>query len=107
MCNFKVGQRVVFVDEFKMRLCPIEKALGVIMPIKNKVYTIREIDFVDGDFGLRLIEIINPKLRYDYGKDYGEICFSASRFRPLDEQFADEIEAYIKEKVKEESLVNI
>jgi len=95
MSNFKVGQKVVCLINFKRDEFDIE--YNVKVPLKNEIYTIRAFD---GNDSIYLQEIINPNLYYDEG--YGECSFDISRFRPLDHAFADEVEAMIKEQLKEE-----
>lgn len=58
------------------------KGLGVDIntkyPIKNKIYTIREIV---SDSALRLCEVVNKKQKYKHS--YGEKAFTIVRFREL------------------------
>lgn len=85
MCNFKKGQKIVCIK-------PIDDL------IKGEIYTVEFISVNRSSAGVVLEEI--KSIGYEGG-------FLSFRFRPLDESFSDKIETYIKEKVKEESLVNI
>lgn len=85
MTNFKVGQKVVCVDDnFQPRY------EWVTYPTKNEMYTIRNISKKGG---LRFEEIINPK--YDYEEGYHEHGFFYWRFRKPDHQFAEDVIAMI------------
>lgn len=86
MSNFKIGQKVVATVTFKG-----DENLGVRNPIKNEIYTIREIECEY----LRFCEIINPVLRYKDGTK--EVAYNPKRFRPLDHQFAEDVISYITE----------
>lgn len=85
MCNFKAGQKIVCIK-------PIDDL------IKGEIYTVEFISVSRFGSGVVLEEI--KSIGYEGG-------FLSSRFRPIDESFGEKIETYIKEKVKEESLVNI
>ena len=75
----KVGQHVVLVrDDWKHSMLLAVKRFGWTLPVKGKVYTIREYLYAEKIPHVTLVEIINPPTLT--GKD---ISFYASRFRPL------------------------
>lgn len=81
---FKVGQLVVFLpDDGGSRRDA--KKYGVRMPLVGCVYTVRDIDTryiqSDGMAGLRLEEIINPKVAHSFGM--AEAAYRIERFRPV------------------------
>lgn len=80
MCNFRVGQKVVCIGEFK-KLMPFET-----LPTLGQVLTIRDIspgkeieNF--GKFYLRFEEIHNEP--YDFNDVMSEVCFISTKFRPV------------------------
>jgi len=99
MSNFKVGQKVVCVE--RPPRDNFDEFYGLVDPLLNDIYTIRELDGIY----IRLEEIKNPLLQYSDGVN--ECAFKASYFRPLDHAFADEVEAMIKEQIKQDELINI
>lgn len=79
MTNFKVGQRVVCVWNFKNNKLPFEQ---ITQPIVGKTYTIRLIrKNKQGDIGILLEEIINKSTIHKNG--FGEQGFVIDGFRPL------------------------
>ena len=96
MSNFKVGQKVVCIED-NFRYDINERLLGVTFPLKNEIYTIRAIKATGA---LLFKEIVNPEIMYLHG--LAELGFKQYRFRALDHAFADEVEAMIKEQLKEE-----
>jgi hypothetical protein len=80
-CGFMPGQRVVCVDDdFDRRAERI--SLGIMLPEKNAVYTIREVLIYLGQTCVRLEEIVNRPWPPDLVPE-GEQAFKASRFRPV------------------------
>ncbi|WMT88255.1 hypothetical protein NO932_06500 [Pelagibacterium sp. 26DY04] len=57
------------------------------LPREGETYTIRETLEIDGQAGLRLVEIENPRADYAWG--FIEPAFAAVRFRPLTAQSDD------------------
>lgn len=93
MADWRVGQRVVCVQEFSDATALYALALGVALPRKGAVYRIRRI--VDGGASLFLLleEIVNPRVptRTLHGAAIDEPGFAARAFRPIVEdrtQFA-------------------
>jgi len=100
MSNFKVGQKVVCIDDSKQGGINI---INLVPLIKGEIYTITE--FVECDYGYIGITTKEQGCMYFYnGKIAGN---KIERFRPLDHAFADEVEAMIKEQVKQDELINI
>lgn len=79
---FRVGQRVVCVAEFDQ--ADVAAKLGVIIPVKGSIYTVREFveNPVDGEVGLRVREIDNKVMVHSCGM-LAEPAFAARCFRPL------------------------
>lgn len=102
MSNFKVGQKEVCCHNFKFQ-CEVERANGVVLPIRNEIYTIRSFIHDGQDLGLRFEEIVNPIIKYSDG--VAEKAFLSTRFRPLDHQFAEDVIAEICKSVKEDELI--
>lgn len=103
---FKIGEKVVFVDDSGIFGSENERRVGVKFPIKNNIYTIREIETLNGITGFRLEEIVNRVFGYNGGKDVGEKAFKAERFRKLDYDFAENLLAEITESVMQEQNQN-
>lgn len=80
---FKVGQKVVCVNN-----------KGTSQLIEKNKYTIKS--FVCDCYGV-LLEEVSPSEGFD--------GFLISRFRPLDETFAESVLENIKEQIKEEQLI--
>ena len=78
MNNFKIGQRVLCVKNFKSSQ---GERFKNVKPLKGITYTIRGIEHMEEGIGLLFEEIINPK--YSYTDSFGEKVFSAEHFRPL------------------------
>jgi len=91
--SYKVGQKVVCVDDSAGKITGLKEL------IKGEIYTIRELFMHRGNCVLRLEEIILPQT--PLGNEY---AYSIARFRPLDHEFADKIEAMIKKSLKTEEL---
>lgn len=81
-----VGQRVVCIDSDWGPYEATATKLGCKLPTENTVYTIREIVAVLTDVGIRLEEIVNPKVS-EYGRY--EPFFNAEQFKPVDESRLD------------------
>lgn len=85
MSSFRVGQKVVCVDdEFHGDFFDVP-----CLPVKGLVYTIRSIEVMTGSDGeqspiIRLVEVINPAMPWTIGDV--EIGFVPRRFRPVVER---------------------
>lgn len=99
--GFKVGQRVVCIEAPPngYGYYASEKS-----PKKGDMLTIRTVEDSQVGCSLRFKELINPILRYTQG--YYECQFRSFRFRPLDEDFADEVLEKVKEEINQENLVD-
>ena len=95
---FKIGQKVVCVDASGLDL-----SYGENGPQFGEIYTIRDF-YIDGT-SVYLNEIVNKKHLYNVG--FLEACFLLTRFRPLDETFAEETLKNIAEQIEQEQLVLI
>lgn len=71
--SIKVGTKVVCIDD-----SAFAPAYGEILPVKGRVYTIREILTSNGQSCFRLREIVNKPMLYTRG--LVECSFRASRF---------------------------
>lgn len=97
---FHVGQKVVCIGEFRNEDAWVYDEMGVTLPVRGEVYTVREVrqELSDDDVacGLLLVEIVNPILpRHRSSKagafpvddkgclPDGETLFGAPGFRPL------------------------
>lgn len=97
---FHVGQKVVCIAEFRKEDAWVYDALGVTLPVKGEVYTVREVrqELADDDvsYGLLLVEIVNPTVprhRSTVAGHFaaddkgwlpdGESLFACIGFRPL------------------------
>lgn len=81
--NFKVGQKVVCVDDSYLGKYANEifEDIGekINIPILGQKYTIRDVD----DNSVLLAEINNKKYNWEYDDSFGEPRFLSFRFRPL------------------------
>jgi hypothetical protein len=77
------GQKIVCIDDGGF---PISRANGFATPVKDVVYTIREMIYYPHQdcMGLMLQEIRNPVIPRK-----GEITFRESKFRPVVEKKTD------------------
>lgn len=86
--GFHVGQKVVCIKRGKWESSHPEGRVpkSETQPVFGRVYTIREIEpfIIDGYQGLLFEEIFNP-----LGESPLEVCFNASRFRPIIERKTD------------------
>lgn len=91
-----IGQRVVCIHDYGIDKKQIQ--INMKCPDLNKVYTIRDIRYFEGDLidstGVLLKELVNPLFNL---KMYGlmEPYFSASFFRPLDEKRIDQFRSML------------
>lgn len=99
MSNFKVGEKVVCIDNTPKQIQL--KELGFIYPKNNEIYTVR--GFTPSGTGIFLEEIINLPMRTHSGM--AEIGFEMRRFRKLDHQFAEDLCKELAKQVKEEQLI--
>ena len=106
MSNFKIGEKVVCVDSSGFISCFVERKYNVKYPLKNEIYTIRDIISQNGLIGLRFFEIINTPLGYNEGTNFGEKAFNSTRFRKLDHDFAENLLKEISEAMKSETILN-
>lgn len=80
MAFIKPGHKVKFInDKFTDEFSNPFKSAQLNKPIKNKIYTVRDVVETKYGIGLRLAEIVNSKFYHD---DVGlqEPAFSADRF---------------------------
>lgn len=82
-CNFRVGQKVVCVSEWKR----IGGFGGEIGPIHGEVYTIREVGFLHPDFP-RMVTVRLDEIANEVWLGF-ETCFAATRFRPVVQRKTD------------------
>lgn len=81
--TFKVGQKVVCIDEAIRADCVQHLPLR---PKLNRLYTVRSIHTepdLEG-YGIRLVELVNPSIVWSSGKDK-EWSFDSRKFRDPDE----------------------
>ena len=78
--SFHVGQQVVCVsDRFS---CDMRWRRTVrVFPVRNAIYTIREIHVEDPLMGFCFYELANPRTLFAGG--YGEPAFNSRNFRPV------------------------
>jgi len=88
--KFHVGQAVVFVQAISAQPDPFET-----YPRLGSIYHVREVVLISGDYGLRLVEIKNPRARY--ADAIGEAAFWEERFAPV-ELLPDEALAQLLEE---------
>src|SRR3990167_7935284 len=79
---FQVGQLVECVDDVNWPSA--WRALTATVPVKGRVYTVREVATHENVYGLCLEEIIDPIRRFSDG--FTEPKFNQARFRPIREQ---------------------
>lgn len=85
--TFHVGQKVVCIEgEFDQAALAI--SLGVALPTKGVIYTIRNFEDRGDEPCLRLIEIVNPKIMH-HGDIFDEPAYANDCFRPLVEKKTD------------------
>jgi hypothetical protein len=72
-CSFQVGDKVSTITEWDER--PY-----MAVPRVGEVYTVREVRAADGNIGITLAEITNPKAHLKSGI-YGEPAYVAAFFR--------------------------
>lgn len=82
---FKIGQKVVCIDD-----APMRNDCGTVMPlrlIRDKIYTVRSIHTEPhiAGYGVRLEELVNPSIVWADG-DEREWSYQSERFRPLEDQ---------------------
>lgn len=93
----KVGSLVELVYDNWYLLEKLSK-LGVVYPVKGKIYTIREIVFSQEGCGVLLEEIINPKI-HNTRNGMVEHGFRIERFRELLPPMQISIEEILEETV--------
>lgn len=76
---FKIGQKVVCIEMPDPH--PLYLKIEV-LPLINKIYTVRETGDLCGRSWIRLVEIVNPKLHYSEG--FTEVAWPAEFFRLVD-----------------------
>ena len=77
MVNFKIGMKVVCINDREF-----SKA-GEQVPLQDRIYTIRDMFYINERLVLRFEEIVNfPRPYMDIG--YVECCFYAAGFRPME-----------------------
>lgn len=87
---YKIGDQVVFKDDYTELAKRRMNRVGDIIPIVNCIYTVRDIhtpDYTGQPYGGFLLREIVNKARYwrkrDGGKEYGEPGYKIARFRPV------------------------
>ncbi len=79
----KVGSLVVCVDDvFTGEYNEELKRMNVIFPVKDKIYTVRDTEMLNGRLCIFLEEIVNRKIQYQ--DCYDEQSWWSRRFRELD-----------------------
>lgn len=73
--QFHPGMRVVCVDD------KFSEGGTEILPKRDEVYTIRDIEIIGDTAFVRTIEIVNEPRRYR--EAFSEMCFDARAFRPV------------------------
>lgn len=101
MSNFKIGEKVVFVDDSNIDYTRGMRKAKVVLPKIGEIYTVR--GYALGGNSIYLEEIKNPIMNTFYG--FLEQAFKTSRFRKLDHQFGEDVCAEIIKQVKEEELI--
>lgn len=83
-----VGRRVVCVDD---KFVFVQQEKAVTLPVRGQIYTVRNIEMIDGIPTIRLREIVNPHFVFIKSPSCytGEVAFKPERFRPLDEDDID------------------
>lgn len=89
----KIGQEVICVDD---QFLPQQINLIPNRPVKDKLYTIRDIFTTRMGKAVHLEEITNPPLEHPSGMGTFEPSFAVNRFRPLVD---DSIEVAVEEEV--------
>lgn len=108
--DITAGMRVVCVRDYTdPKQIAMAVALGVALPQRSIVYTVRDVSSPHPDLEgvmqipIRLCEIINPAVLHDAGA-MREPAWAASRFRPLDESRLDVFRNLLVDLPKEEEL---
>jgi hypothetical protein len=78
--SFQVGQQVVCVND-KFSTDQRWRQTVSVFPVRNAIYTIREIHVETPLTGFCLHEIVNPRTWFAAG--YGEPAFNSRNFRPV------------------------
>lgn len=79
---FKIGQKVICVDD-----APMRNDCGSVMPlrlVRDQIYTVRSIHtepHIEG-YGVRLEELVNPSIVWADGEER-EWSYQSERFRPI------------------------
>ena len=85
LCPFYVGQKVVMIENFKRQLTNHERNLGIKIPTKGNIYTVREVERGShGGWFIKLVEIVNPSAAFI--DSYGEPTWNVVKFAPIKEQ---------------------
>lgn len=90
MSNFRVGQKVVCMDDAPRS----PRRYKENFPKKGVVYTVRGFDPLAAGVSIFLEEVCNEPKQYNNG--YGECSFRADRFRPAVERKTDTGMAILK-----------
>jgi hypothetical protein len=103
---FRVGQKVVCVDDVECSWFDFGEDTRPNHPKKGGVYTVRWSGPFTFDVGVRagvyLVEIENPKFLWDVG-EFCEAAFGADRFRPVVEQSTNAGMAILREILDRET----
>lgn len=97
MSNFKIGQKVVCIFS-KRQFNPTLIIQGDDL-VLNEIYTIKGFSTMGG--------LLFNEICGGYWCDGDEAGYKATRFRPLDHQFAEDLLAEITEKAMQDELVNV
>jgi len=83
MTSFRVGQKVVCVNGKinDRELADFYRSEGIVFPSTGRVYTIRQVIWLETFYALRLEEIVNPVVEYQ--TITLEHAFHVDRFRPV------------------------
>jgi hypothetical protein len=96
--SFHVGQQVVCVND-NFSTDPRWRQTVSVFPVRNSVYTIREIHVEAPLTGFCFHEIVNPRTWFAAG--YGEPAFNSRNFRPVKATNIDVFEKLLAPSDKE------
>lgn len=101
--SFKPGTRVICVNsDFSMY--PMITEHYQALPIKNNVYTVKEVRPMGAEGGILLEELSNSPVFFPHFGGKMEPAFNPNRFRPLDTLENEEAEKAVEELLKEVEL---
>lgn len=97
MSLFKIGQKIVCVDDSKQ----FGAKYGYTKVIEGEIYTIRDFNIRDS---ILLVEIVHKPSRCIGG--FYESGYGKFRFRPIDFRFGKTVAEEIEQEINEEHLVH-